>query len=295
MKFQFSGHDSFICKHFWLKKGFDFVQNKGSFTDDEKAVVELGVGKNMVTAINYWLKAFDIFDSLNKPTEFGTYIFNKRTGVDPYVENLGTIWLLHYYLVKTGKASIYSLFFNEFRKGKFEFTKDQLIRFVNRKLEGADQKSLTQNTLVTDISVFIRNYLKPDYKGNKIDVEDDFANLLIDLELMTNYQSENAEGKEVEWYKVQNEERIDLPYQIVLFAILDNADYGNSISFRELLGGFNSPGSVFAINESGLYSKLEEITSNNKKIIYTESAGIRELQFKSKPNKWDVLNEYYNK
>jgi hypothetical protein len=292
MKFQFSGHDSFICKHFWLKKGFDFINIKGNF-NEEAAVVKLGVGKNMVTSISYWLKAFGIAESSNELTQLGSYLFDDKKGVDPYLENLGTIWVLHYSLIKTVRASIYHLFFNEFRKGKFEFTKEQLFNFIKRKLEGAGQGSFTPNTINSDISVFIRNYLKPDYKGSKMDIEDDFSNLLIDLDLMETYQSENAEGKSVEWYKVENKQRIDLPYQVVLFSILDNENYGNSISFKELQSGLNAPGSIFALTEDGLYQKIEQITAKYKSIVYTESAGVRELQFKNKPNKWDVLNEYY--
>lgn len=291
MKLQFSGHDSFICKQFWLKKGYDFLEQKGNF-NEEAAVVKLGVGKNMVTSISYWLRAFGIAENTHEVSKLGYFLFDEKKGTDPYLENLGTIWLLHYFLVKTNKASIYNLFFNEFRKGKFEFTKDQLANFIRRKLEAQDQGNFTPNTINSDISVFIRNYLKPDYKGSKIDVEDDFTNLMIDLDLMETYQSENAEGKIVEWYKVENKQRIDLPYQIVLFTILDNDTYGNSIPFKELLGGFNSPGSLFALSDEGLYQKIEKITAENKNIIYTESAGVRELQFKKKPNKWDVLYEY---
>lgn len=292
-KYSFSGHDSFICKHFWLKKGFDFIQSKNNF-NEESAVVKLGVGKNMVTSINYWLKSFGVAESSNEITQLGKFIFDDKGGVDPYLENLGTIWLLHYSLVKTGKASIYHLFFNEFRKGKFEFTKEQLSNFIKRKLEGASQGNFTPNTINSDVSVFIRNYLKPDYKGSKIDIEDDFSNLLIDLDLMETYQSENAEGKSVEWYKVENKQRIDLPFQVVLFSILDNENYGNSISFKELQSGLNAPGSIFAITEDGLYQKIEQMAEKyNKSIIYTESAGVRELQFHAKPNKWNVLNEYY--
>jgi hypothetical protein len=292
MKFQFSGHDSFICKHFWLKKGYDFIKSQGNF-NDEAAVVKLGVGKNMVTAIHFWLKSFGIAGNANEYTDIGKFIFDDKKGVDPYLENLGTIWLLHYNLLKTGKASIYSLFFNEFRKGRFEFTKEQLLNFVKRKLEHGGQSNFTTNTINTDIGVFIRNYLKPNYKGTKIDVEDDFSRLMIDLDLMETYQSENAEGKLVEWYKVENKQRIDLPFEIVLFSILDNNQYGNSISFRELQNGFDAPGSIFAITEEGLYQKIEQITETYKDIIYTESEGVRELQFKNKPNKWEVLHEYY--
>jgi hypothetical protein len=292
MKLQFSGHDSFICKQFWLKKGFDFIQSKGSF-NDESSVVKLGVGKNMVNSISYWLRAFGIADNGNELTELGKFLFDKKNGVDEYLEDLATIWLLHYSLVKTSKASIYSLFFNEFRKGKIEFTKEQLFNFIKRKLESQNQNNFTPNTISTDISVFIRNYLKPNYKGSKIDVEDDFSSLMIDLDLMETYQSENAEGKSVEWYKVENKQRIDLPYQVVLFCILDNQAYSNSISFKELLGGNNSPGSIFALTDDGLFQKIEQITGKYKSITYTESAGLREIQFRKKPNKWEVLYGYY--
>ena len=57
VKFTFSGHDSFQCRHLWLKKGFDFVKSGKSFSDED-AVVILGVGKNMVNSIRFWMKAF---------------------------------------------------------------------------------------------------------------------------------------------------------------------------------------------------------------------------------------------
>lgn len=290
MKFQFSGHESFICKHFWLKKGYDFVSLHGNF-NDETAVTDLGVGKNMVASISYWLKAFGITDQSNQITDFGHYIFNDKTGKDPYIENIGTLWLLHYNLVKTAKASIYSIFFNEFRRGKNEFTKDQLAKFVLRKIE-QDGKA-NANTINGDIAVFIRNYLAADYKLAKADIEDDFSNLLFDLELMQSFQMENAEGKNLEWYRVDNSVRLDLPAPIVLYTILDNPSYSKSIPFRELLTGINSPGAIFALNEDGLYQKIEQLVSKYKNIVYKETAGVKEFQIKERLDKIEILNGYY--
>lgn len=293
MKLQFSGHDSFICKHFWLKKGYDFIQKGERNFNDELAVVDLGVGKNMVTAISYWLKSYGVTDNSNHITELGHYLFNERNGVDPYLEDLGSIWLLHYSLIKSNKASIYNLFFNEFRKEKFSFTREYLSNFLLKKLKSIDQNNVNANTVNSDISVFIRNYLKSGYRNKKTDIEDEFSNLFIDLQFMESYQSENAEEKMVDWYTIQNDLRVDLPAQIVLFSILDNESYGDSISFKELQSGYNSPGSVFALNEDGLYNKIERIQEIYPKVTYTQSAGVRELQFKSKPDKWKILNEYY--
>ena len=116
MKLQFSGHESFICKHFWLKKGYEYICQNEDFAK-ETAVIGLGVGKNMVSSISYWMKSFGLIDSTNnKPTELADKIFNEVSGYDPYIENLATVWLLHYNLIKTNKASVYNLFFNDFRK-----------------------------------------------------------------------------------------------------------------------------------------------------------------------------------
>ena len=60
-KYTFSGHESFQCRHLWLKKGYDFIKNKNLFTNED-AVVTLGVGKNMVSSLKYWMKCFDIID-----------------------------------------------------------------------------------------------------------------------------------------------------------------------------------------------------------------------------------------
>ncbi len=61
-KYTFSGHESFPCKTLWLKKGYDFIMAGKDF-NDPTAVVDLGVGKNMVAAVRYWYKVFGV-DSL---------------------------------------------------------------------------------------------------------------------------------------------------------------------------------------------------------------------------------------
>jgi hypothetical protein len=293
MKYLFSGHESFICKHFWLKKGYDFINENGDF-QYETAVMDLGVGKNMVNSIEHWMKSYGLLDKSNNITEFSKKIFRERGGLDAFIESLATIWLLHYSLIKTNRSSLYNIFFNDFRKGRTDFTKEQLLSFMKRQIED-EPKSVNDNTLNNDISVFIRSYLKPSYKDTKIEIEEDFLSLMIDLDLMKSYKSENAEGKIVEWYQVENKIQVDLPAEVVFFAILDNPNYGKSISFQELLNGFNSPGVIFALNEEGLYNKLDSIVNTYKGITMSETAGIRELQLKTTFNKWDIINDYYKK
>ena len=289
MKLQFSGHESFICKHFWLKKGYDFT---GNF-NEEDTVIELGVGKNMVTSIAFWLKAFGIKDSNNNNTELANFLFHPVNGKDPYIENIASLWLLHYYLINTNKASLYNLFFNYFRKNRVEFTREHIHNFLRRLLEDENLKSFNENTLKSDISVFIRSYLKPTYKETKIDIEEDFSTLLMDLDLMNSYETVSDEKKIVDWYVVPSKVQSDLPWEVVLFAILDNYENISTISFNELLIGVNAPGLIFCLNEDGLYNKIESIRNKYKQVTYSESAGVRQIQFKDSLNKWEVLNGCY--
>ncbi len=293
-KYSFSGHESFVCKQFWLKKGYDFLKNEKKFVD-ETAVVNLGVGKNMVTSIRFWLKSFGLYTENDQLNEIAEFIFDEEKGRDPFLEDLGTQWLLHYLLVKTNKSSIYNLVFNEFRKEKIDFTKDHLHSFLKRKCIESDTNVYNSNTVNSDINVFLRNYVKP-RNEEKIEVEEDYSSILIDLELVRHYRQKNPDdNKIVDWYKIEGEIRNDLPCEIVLYSILDTMSLDSTITFKDLLINPNSPGLIFALNADGLYNKIKEIEEKYKQIVYTETAGNQVIQFKSKIDKLTILNDYYQK
>ena len=146
----FSGHETFPCRTLWLKKGYDFVLNEGSFNSPD-AVVTLGVGKNMVSSIRYWMRAFNILDTDDKLTEFAHSLL-ADAGWDPYLEDEGSIWLLHYQLVKKRYATAYNLIFNEFRKTKIEFSKENFVRYILSKFEGDIAFKNTENTVGDDFT-----------------------------------------------------------------------------------------------------------------------------------------------
>jgi hypothetical protein len=285
IKYTFSGHDSFQCRQLWLKRGFDFIQNKESF-NNEDAVVKLGVGKNMVSAIRYWMRAFNIIDSKDKPTEFGTKLFDDN-GYDPFLEDDASLWLLHYQLIKTGLASTYSIIFNEFRKEKLFFNKETFLNYLKRIREVEKTLTFNDNTVADDFIVFVKMY---QHSAGSKDVEDSFSGILSEIDLLKTI----GRGKE-EQYQIENNERDKLPEAILLFSILDNPSYGNSISLNSLEFDTNSPGSVFCLNRSGLANKISEIVRDNKQITFTDHAGIKELQFKNKPNAYSILDKYYGK
>jgi hypothetical protein len=285
-KYTFSGHDSFQCRQLWLKKGYDYVQEGKNF-NDEDAVVKLGVGKNMVSSIRFWLKAFNVIDNKDIATEFGKRLFDDETGYDPFLEDEASLWLLHYQLVKNGFASVYSIIFNEFRKEKLHFNKETFVNYVKRIGEGNPDLNFNENTVAKDFIVFANLY-KNDPESK--DVEDSFSGILFEIELLKT----KGKGKEEQFY-IENTERDNLPEAVVLFTILDNANYGNSISLNSLEFDLNSPGSIFALNRSGLMNKISEIVSEFKDITFSDQAGIKEMQFKKKSDAFTILDTYYGK
>lgn len=286
LRYVFSGHDSFQCRQLWLKKGYDFVLSGKNF-NDEDAVVQLGVGKNMVSSIRFWLKAFNIIDIKDIPTEFGKRLFDDENGYDPFLEDEASLWLLHYQLVKNGFASIYSIIFNEFRKEKLFFNKDTFVNYVKRIGESNPDLYFNENTVAKDFIVFANLY-KNDPESK--DVEDSFSGILSEIELLKT----TGKGKD-EQYFIENSERDNLPEAIVLYTILDNPNYGKSISLNSLEFDHNSPGTIFALNRSGLMNKISEIVSEFKDITFTDQAGIKELQFKKKSDAFTILDTYYGK
>ena len=63
--------------------------------NDDDAVVHLGVGKNMVASIKFWLKAIGLLkDTGLEP--IADHLFDDENGRDPYLEDIGTLWLLHF-------------------------------------------------------------------------------------------------------------------------------------------------------------------------------------------------------
>lgn len=293
VKYTFSGHETFQCRHLWLKKGYEFVKAKRSF-NDEDAVLILGAGKNMVASIRFWMKAFGIIRNNDQLTEFGHKLLSNE-GWDPYLEDEASLWLLHYHLVTNNIASSYFLFFNELRKEKIEFTKENFISFVIRKSEATGDFLANRNTLETDFNVLTKMYLRSDTQSK--DKEDTFSGILTELDLIKGKgKRDDIDGKKgEELYIVENTEKTEIPENIILYSILNNGGFESSINLLKIEQDINSAGSVFAINRSGILSKIEALTKKYKsQIVFNDTAGIREIQFKKPMDKFKCLEDYYN-
>lgn len=281
-KLIFTGHDTFHCRNYWLKKGLDHIWANQKF--NKEAVISLGVGNNMVNSIRFWIRSFGLIDKEGIPNDIAKRLFEDK-GFDPFLEDIGTIWLLHYLLVKSEFSSIYSLIFNYFRKERIEFTKEHLLKFLEKRCINSGL-NYNLNSLKKDVDVFVKNYAKPERSKS---VEDDFSGLLYELNILSRL---DRYGKQ-QWFSIENTYRTELPYQILLFCILDSTGT-ETVSFNQLLNNINSVGAVFALSSNGLMDKINQILeAYPKEIVFSDDGGVRVLQFKKTIEKWSVLNSYY--
>jgi len=289
MKLTFSGHETFHCRQFWLKKAFDFTNSGNTFAQNNSSL-ELGVGKNMVAAIKYWSKCFQMVDNDSKPSEIATALFDDD-GWDPFLEDFGSLWLLHMLLVSGEHASTVNIIFNELIKERPEFSSDTYLQFVTNRKEG----DFNQNSLKKDFTVFYRMYFA-DFKAS--DIEESFTGILTELNLLKQTQKtfidKDGKPKAKEIWVLDRTQRNEIPAHILLYSILQNHPEDRSIGFEQLYNGRNEIGSVFALSKEGLTIALERIVEElDYPITFNNQAGIRELQIKQAIDAHQVLEDYY--
>ena len=179
----FGRHETFPLRFGWIAKGLKALHEDPTIFHREDATVILGVGKNMVASIRYWLQATRVARACARnaleATPIGRIAFG--AGGDPYLEDDGTIWLLHWLLATNpaGATSIY-WFFNHFHKPAFTSAEaaTALSDFV--KQEVASKVAAT--TLKNDANLVLRMYSRTK-GGTRLTLEDALDSPLAMLDL----------------------------------------------------------------------------------------------------------------
>jgi len=284
-KVAFGRHETFALRYSWLTKGFQALQaDPGVFTSQE-ATVTLGVGKNMVNAIRYWLLASRLIepdgDKGFQPTPIGSAIFDEK-GYDPYLEDEATLWLIHW-LITTNpeRATAWYWFFNQFHKPEFvsQEVATALYDFVSqRKVKSA------ATTVKNDALIVLRTYARS--RGNgRTPLEEALDSPLSQLNLV----SQSPGGRS---YASRPADREGLPNSIFGYAI---AELFETMGVKELpiedlmysKDGYPSPGAVFRLTENALITKLERMMHEVPGLFeIRETAGIHQVYLleKSDPN-----------
>ena len=291
-KSAFGRHETFPLRFGWLTKGVGAWLDNSSVFDEDDAVVKLGVGKNMVDAIRYWMIASQIVTPNGKslePTEIGKRVFY-QDGWDPYLEDDTTIWLVHWLIASNpAEATTPFWFFNHFHKPEFtsKELQDALGDFVRERL----QSRVTTGTLKNDIGLLLRMY-EPSNASNSVPVEEALDSPMSLLDLVT-----HQEGTKI--HESRPEYRARLPLAAFAFAVVQLFEQTNEqvLPVDRLLhsnGYLAVPGSVFRITEECLVAKIEAMIAWLRGCFeLRQTAGIHQLYRLKSVDPIEILRLHY--
>ena len=285
----FGGHETFHIRDGWLHKGLGASHKDPMVFADPFATDVLGVGRNMVKAIRYWMVAAGLAEEASvsdgegrrKPqvslSPVGKTILRK----DPYFEEEMTLWLLHYHLATNKRrATAWYWAFNEFPMTNFD--SKAFVTYLSRWTSVENPKKVTKvETLAKDFNCLIRTYTAERLSSRKLTPEDVFECPLASLRLIDAFQSAGN-------FRINVNNRA-IPEPVFAFSILDfmrkNDVEGSHIGFKELSSRPGSPGRVFALNADGVLENLSRIESKygKKNFAFSRTAGLNSLKVKAQP------------
>lgn len=285
---KYSGHESFSIRKDWLAKG---LRKTDSINKDElSAMDDLGIGKNMVKSLRYWLKVTGItIDDAKHKIPFGlSDLGNIIKAKDPYTEELGTLWLLHYNLAKNiDNATSWYYFFNEFNQT--EFTSDDFISALTKWNEITNNNPASLSSITKDFDCLRRTYLSRLVENESMKGEDEGPESNMECPL-----TELGLIKLVEkgLYRKGIPLKQNLPALIILAVIIDQANGAKEIKLSTLQNDKNNIGKIFNLDSILMISILSDLENKNF-VQVVRTAGLDIVRIKTDMNFMDCINLYY--
>ena len=288
---KFRTHDTFFIRKGWLSKGMKYIKAMPDvfISKENNPMDTLGMGSNMVKALRYWMQVTGISEEPNsrrRIQEF-TKLGNKIFENDRYVEELGTLILLHYRLVSNkSEATSWYYFFNNFNQ--VEFNRDEFVEELNKYIAMEDGSSVALRSINDDFTCIMNTYVSR-LKSNpfKITAENNIDCPFGELGLIDVVQK----GKNTRYRKLSiNPELVD-PW-IALAIIVDQVGKSKTIHLNDLLHSPSNIGRVLNLDAITLLEVLHNIEKIGKiKIIRT--AGLDIIKILDSLDFFECVDKYY--
>jgi len=289
---KFRAHDTFFIRKGWLYKGMKNVAaDPAVFMGVNGNPMDiLGIGANMVKALRYWLQAVELTAETIDPdsrrrvqnlTPFGEAVYE----CDKYIEEMGTLWLLHYKLASNAdEATAWYYFFNEFRLN--EFSRDDFVVQLNSYIRMNDNE-VSERSLDDDYNCIVNTYV-PRIKSNpeKVRPESNIDCPLGELGLI------GIINKKSRLYKKCTPKKDTLHPLILLAVILDNANGETEIKISAIQNDKGNAGKIFNLDIITLVNLLNKIELMGY-IKVVRTAGLDVIRIENEMSFLDCIREYY--
>jgi hypothetical protein len=289
----FGRHETFTPRYSWLKIGYDAVADPDYITDRSAldggyifnapdAHHRLGVGKNQARSIRYWIQAFRLIEEVKvpkqrtpaaEPTIFGQALLDTCSGLDPWLEDAGTWWLLHWMALSPG--GYLPAWWTAFHTyPAVEFTVEQLYEHVLAQVEATAHwnhpKPAHPKTVHKDVLALLRAYAGTSGSRRRDSVDDDLDAPLVPLTLI---RETDTPGR----FRFGVGAKPGLPASVVAFACLDflsrTGSTARQVLVATLAGEQGAPGRAFKLTERDLADLLTEAAAFAPNLLAVTTVG----------------------
>lgn len=310
---KFGRHETFAPRFGWLHKAYVQVKEDGEIFHREDAPVLLGVGKNMVNAMRFWSQAFKLTREhphsdpayrayVASPTLRARWLLDEE-GADPYLEDIGSLWLLHWWLLSTEpEAEVKCLvpsWYVMFHLAPFsKVTAAEMGSVITRHIREGFYESdwPSPESVNRDVECLVKMYAL-DQEYNPLS-PGSFEDLLMSPFRELGLLEGQGKGKGRTWRFTEGP-RATLPAAVLVHACLEYAalyssDPG-SISLARLANEPGAPGRAFRMREPELIKRIQALAEAHPHLHIAESLGQRSLAFATapKPLAWKILDAHY--
>lgn len=278
---QFSGHQTFPLRYAWLPKAYQaLADNPRGLADDEAAIIRLGLGKNMVYALRFWVEVCGVATPGEgrsyELTEFGRAVFAPDDGFDPYLEDIRTLWLLHWKIATYTERPVFAWKFllNDWQSP--EIFRGELVD-VFIKESGRFGQPRSRVTLEQHLDIFLHTYL-PTQRGPRSVREDILDCPLIEIELLQKIgERKNSKGRNESVYAFRRESKAEITDGLFACCLAEYWDkerpQERTLGFRDVAVDPRSVGQVFKLPEPDLRERLEHLEeTTDGAFVYRPSA-----------------------
>lgn len=285
--YRISGHESFPCRYAWLPKAVTWIEQKPQlFADEQQAMVDLGVGKNMVRAIRFWAHAAGVIQQAGKGvghavTDLGRAILGSD-GADPFLEDIRTLWLVHWKL----STSVSPLLAWDYLLNRWQdptLAPSLAVEALIKEAFTADQK-LSPVTIQQHFDTFLHTYIPT--RGRKGEVqEDNLDSPFVELELLIKAGEREVDtgGRRETIYAFRREEKPDITPELFIYCIADfwrqRYPLEETLPFRTIANGHGSPGQILKLPEEDIRARLATLDQDTSgALTFSDAANLQQVR-----------------
>lgn len=249
-------HQSFHLRDRWLSKALTSIKSgEERFFYDDMAFEKIGLGKNMVQSLRFWVEATKVVEKQEGKlhshalTKFGELIFK----YDKVIQLQDTASIIHYYLTSDREiATSWYWFFNCYDEKVS--TKEEIFEELKKWVQENETKNIAENSIKKDVDCLVRLYTSGQ---DKEDPEEVIHSPIAKINLL--FESEGYIYKKTPTIS-------NVGITALMFVLLDYCNHQkiSTITVDEIENNNNLWGKTFNLNRSLIVKALERLTKHKK-------------------------------